>query len=623
MNKSILIMILVLTVSMSFGQSLMHKRTKSFLKLKGDKIRQEKELTIIWEDDFSDTSLWVPVYDDTNPNDGPWVIGTEGPSGFYSEGMGPIESTTADNGFAMYDSDATGVEAGSQDSKLIWGGSIDCSAYASVAVAFESYYRAYNGACYIEVSTDSSTWEQFQVHDDIGLSSSTINPYDVTVNLTDYAAGEASVYFRFRYIGEWDYAWMVDDVKFFVPPDHDLQLMDARVNFFEYPHYVDPVSYPASEWYGYSGFYGQIPKRVLLNENATMVFDGIVKNMGSADATPGLSISVTDPSGDEVFTNATTLNAPLASEEKDTLGIVDQEYVYTSYAFSMGTYTWNFTASENDVSDENPVDNTIGYQTEVTDYMYAHDNGNVTGGWSTENYVQGGNDGDIVGVKYQFFEEETIEAANVYISSLTSLGTSFIAKLFILDADDYNYEWVEFMSSSVVNIDDSTDIGTFHNVEFPSPGVVVPEDGFAEVIVAVEYYYGEGERFRVGMDASAPTNGHETVFCIMDDQWYYIGRRSVAVIQAELTYSPLGVSDSMNELTNFSVYPNPTSGTATISNVEGATIEVYNMLGKRVRMIENAEFQTDINLSDMAEGTYLVRVKTDKGIGMKKLNVVK
>ncbi|MGM0625779.1 MAG: T9SS type A sorting domain-containing protein [Bacteroidota bacterium] len=620
MKRFTVLMSCVLIAGMVFGQTHMQKRTKNFMKTKTDKIERSEKLEIIWEDDFSDPALWVTAYDDTNPNDGPWVIGTEGPSGYYSEAMGPIESTTADNGFAMYDSDATGVEVGSQDSKLILDGSIDCSTYESVAVTFESYYRAFNGNCYIEISTDSSTWEQFQVHDDIDVNSSTANPSTVTVNVTDFAANEPQVYFRFRYIGEWDYAWMVDDIKLFVAPDHDLQLMGARVNFFQYPHWIDETQYPLGDYYGYSGFFSMIPQNQVQNEDATIVFDGTVKNLGSLDATPSLGITVTDPESTEVFNNSATLDAPVSTEEKDTMPITDMEFSMPDAL--LGTYTWAFEAYEDGVVDENPADNTIEYQTEITQNIYAHDNDNVTGGWSTENYTDGGRDGDMIGVVYPFFEPDTIDQAHVYISSMTEVGASFKVKLLTMDPD--TDEWTEFMASPPVTIEDTTQVGVFHEVEFPAAGVVEPIDGFTRVMVAVEYSYNnEASSFRLGIDGSAPTNGWETyMYFVIEDSWYYYGGDHVAVIRLETRLTEDNAV-GMNEFTDFSVYPNPTNGTATISNVEGATIEVYNMLGKCVRMIENAEFQTDINLSDMAEGTYLVRVKTDKGVGMKKLNVVK
>ncbi|HPG74135.1 MAG TPA: hypothetical protein PLM49_07585, partial [Bacteroidales bacterium] len=118
---------------------MMVKKDRSF-PVKSDKQEQTKDLEVIWENDFSNATDWVTEYLPDNPNDGPWVIGTEGPTGYYSGGMGPIESTTAENGFAMYDSDANGIsESGTQDSKITYTGTIDCTGYTNVGVQFESY----------------------------------------------------------------------------------------------------------------------------------------------------------------------------------------------------------------------------------------------------------------------------------------------------------------------------------------------------------------------------------------------------------------------------------------------------------------------------------------------------
>src|ERR1043165_6380325 len=57
--------------------------------------------SIIWSDDFSNASNWVISNDVGSTDD--WVIGTNGPSGAYM--IPAITSTTAANGFALYDSD--------------------------------------------------------------------------------------------------------------------------------------------------------------------------------------------------------------------------------------------------------------------------------------------------------------------------------------------------------------------------------------------------------------------------------------------------------------------------------------------------------------------------------------
>ncbi len=532
MKKFTIFMGFLLITGMLFGQALVPQRTKDFVKVKGAPDDQSKNLIIIWEDDFSNSDLWVTDYDESNPNDGPWVIGTNAPSGYYSEGMGPIQSTTTDNGFAMYDSDAVGVDpAGEQDSKLIYHTSIDCFDYDAVAVSFESYYRAYQGNCYIEVSTDSSTWEQFQVHENIEGNSSTSNPEMVTVNISDFAANQPEVFFRFRYIGVWDYAWMVDDIKFFVAPDHDLKLMDARVNFFQYPHYVDPVTYPSGDYYGYSGYFGKIPQLQMQNEDALIVFDGVIKNLGSLDATPSLEASVLNPYNDEIFSNSATLSSSLETEENDTIEMSDE--VLSIPDAMLGVYTWNFEAYEDGVTEENPPDNTISYQTEITPNYYSHNSGTVTGGWSTENYDDGGIDGDMIGVVYPFFEPDTIKKAHIYISSMTSVGTSFVVKL--MTWDDDAGEWSEKLATGVHNITSEQDTDTLWSVTFPGNGYDVEAvDGFEEVMVAVEYFYGTEDSFRFGIDGSVPTSGHETWMYFMgENSWYYYGGDHVPVMDIE------------------------------------------------------------------------------------------
>jgi hypothetical protein len=615
MKKFTLILSMVLVVSVLYGQSLVEKRTTRFLQQKGD-IEYSRDLEVIWSDDFSDADLWVTDYDDQNANDGPWVIGTDGPAGYYSEAMGAIESTTGDNGFAMYDSDGTGVEVGSQDSKLIYHTAIDCGDYDKVAVTFESYYRKFHGVCYVEISTDSTNWTQYQVHEDVAVNSATSNPEIVTINITDVAANQETVYFMFRYVGEWDYAWMVDDVKFFVAPDHDLKVVDARVNFFQYPHYIDSATYPVGEYYGFSGFFGMIPQRQIANENALMVFDGVVKNLGSMDATPTFSINVTDPSSDVIFSNDVVYDDVLGTSAQDTMSIIDTEFHID--APELGTYTWTFETSEDGITEENPADNTITYTTEVTENLYTRDNGMYTGGVGTENFVGGGLDGDIVGVVYPFFEPDTIVKGRVFLSSMTALNTSFVFK--IMTWDEVADEWVELTSSSIITVDDSTDLEVMLEIEFPDYVPVEPIDGFTEVLAAVEIYPG-GESFRIGIDNTAPTSGYETWMYFMDDlTWYTYGGEAALLIQLELKGM---TSVGHNTYNDFEVYPNPTNGVIRIENVKDATVEVFDMLGKRVAVVDNAEYQTSIDLGAFAEGSYIVRVTANEGVGMRKVNLIK
>ena len=58
------------------------------------------------------------------------------------------------------------------------------------------------------------------------------------------------------------------------------------------------------------------------------------------------------------------------------------------------------------------------------------------------------------------------------------------------------------------------------------------------------------------------------------------------------------------------VYPNPASEVLYIQGFESAEVQVFNALGQWVRTIKNAN---EINVSDWAEGVYVLRIATADG----------
>jgi hypothetical protein len=80
----------------------------------------------------------------------------------------------------------------------------------------------------------------------------------------------------------------------------------------------------------------------------------------------------------------------------------------------------------------------------------------------------------------------------------------------------------------------------------------------------------------------------------------------------------LGVED--NTLDGFSFYPNPTSdvvnlkATSTIDNVA-----IYNFLGQRVIEMNNAANRMELNVSNLATGTYIMKVSIGGEIGTYKV----
>jgi hypothetical protein len=186
----------------------------------------------IWSNDFSNAADWTIA--NTAGNNSNWVIGTAAPNGDFP--IAAILSTSAANGFALFDSDAF-CTAG-DDATVSLANPIDLSGYNAVVVTFEQFYRAFQGTTYLEVSTNGTDWTSYEVNASVAVNASTANPDVAQVNVSGVAGGQSQVWIRFRYVGACDYAWMVDDVAIIQGADNDMELVDVWhgdiINAFEY-----------------------------------------------------------------------------------------------------------------------------------------------------------------------------------------------------------------------------------------------------------------------------------------------------------------------------------------------------------------------------------------------------
>lgn len=91
-------------------------------------------------------------------------------------------------------------------------------------------------------------------------------------------------------------------------------------------------------------------------------------------------------------------------------------------------------------------------------------------------------------------------------------------------------------------------------------------------------------------------------------------------ITLEYTPNPVNIKD--NQITEFSIYPNPASHFVTVtpfSKLHPYSIELFDMNGKSVLYKENLIQEQNIEVDFLSQGFYLMKIIQDNGISVKKI----
>ena len=173
-----------------------------------------KEAEVVFEEHFDGA---IPDTWETVINDGPVGWAWTDVGGNYG---GQLASTTADNGYAMLDSDGLGTGA-AEDADLISPSLDMTNVGGEILLSLEHMARTYGLAeCRIYVSADdfeTSTmiyeWKdaaqnEFNTDDGTAPSPAVINS---SFDISEFG-GEPNVKIKFNWIGSYDYWWLIDDI---------------------------------------------------------------------------------------------------------------------------------------------------------------------------------------------------------------------------------------------------------------------------------------------------------------------------------------------------------------------------------------------------------------------------
>jgi hypothetical protein len=561
-----------------------------------------QQKVIIWQNDFSTASDWS--FANSTQDEQNWVISTSTATTLgYGTGAWVDESNivTNENGYALFDSDFVGADGGSQDATMIYTGSIDCSAYPNVVLEFNQRIRMFQTTETIfEVSNDGgTTWIPFSVNLDKATSS--LYQENASINISSAAGGQSNVQIRLRYIGSWDYAWLVDDIKIVEQPATDLRSL--------FP-YVVGTNNEGIE-------YGKTPIAHLDN---SYVIGGSVFNFGSA--------ANTNTVANVNFGSGLTYDYIIGSiNSNDTLDYGNTE----TPTLNAGTYNGVYTiSSTEEASGSTLFANNIGKRNfQVTNNVYSIDgiginptelqtttalgsnSFNTTIGTVFANmyHLRGGNTNNVV-VSLEIGISTATAGTQIQVALIDT--ADFLADIIVPLVDANNNDALsEYYTITPADI--SAGIIT---VYFNQPINLADNAYFACVYTEVS----DDNIIRILNDETVLQPWYASMIHLINDGGSYSNGNAFAI---RMNMGVLGLDEEAK--VEISVSPNPANDVINISlNKEvSATLTLLDVSGKVVRTQALNGISTSINTASLNSGVYFVTINDGTSVSTQKVVIKK
>ena len=553
-----------------------------------------KTSTLIWSDDFSSPGNWSATNDVGNSDD--WVVGTTGPTGPYA--IADITSTSAANGFALFDSDL--LCSGDQIANLTTVNPINLTGHSNVRLEFQQFYRRYYDSTYVYVSNDNVNWDLYSINQSVAVNgysggSAAVNPDLESVDISATAGGQATVYIRFTFYSPSSlnanagccYAWMIDDVTISDQLSDDVSLSNAVATFYS---------------------------RTPLSQVTPITFTGDIKNEG-VNAQTNVALNIDVNAGAYVFNSAAIPS--LASGATNS--------VFTTAAFTPsanGVYSsiFNVTQTQTDLLPDNNSD-TIVF--EVNNDVFSRDNDNYTvaglyNGVGNDYFMGNRFDmpNDFKAGSINFVLQETSEPGAVLRVVLFSVDTATFAFTPVDSSADYTVQASDLPSGAVVNPVSVTLVLQNSSTIWPAGiymAAIIFNDASIHLLAIAS-----------GSDIAQPPLT-SFLYDVLNTSWFYL--TSTPMIRLNLITTS-GIENQENS-TSLSFYPNPVADFMNLEvknvNSKTATLKIYNQLGAVVATETysnlSGDFQKKVDVSKLSNGIYSVNFESDNKIVSKKITI--
>jgi hypothetical protein len=636
MKKLYLAFIAIILFSISYGQNIQLKNQGIFMQeLSEEQITYSKPTQqgtpkggIIWSEDFggigtsptSTTGPWTTTngqwtFAETNGNI--WKHSFFTTSGEWSNGTPAFGSTTASNGYMLFDSDSVNflTTPNYQDFVgSIISPSIDLTGEPSVQVSFEHSYRLCCAATLdisLGVSIDGgATWTDYNLFSTCAINPA--NPGVTTIDVSSVAANQPNVILRWKWdgnVGNSHYYWEIDDIYIDGAPQHDLELSQAL-------YYHDTPNYAGSHI-----TYTMIPA----NQVHPIRFDSEISNNGVATENTWLDLTVTDGSNNVAYTGSGT---PTSISANTTI----QNNALTTFTPSAtpDTYTASYFANYNSFNLD--ADTTDNYDTtlfEVTTCRFARDNNiNTNAGlWN------GAGNSYIMGVSFQVEAVQQVTHIEVVLPDNSPVGATIYAQLYHINNFSIVSDGAGTQCEHVVTTGDLAAIG-------PNPNAVclcLPQGGYTcqpgiEYLATVGHYGGANDV----LIANGGTSPNWTSFLLdgTDSTWYYMtSLPMIRMLFDNCCSTPNNIdAEPINILSLEQNIPNPATNSTTINysltEAVDIALEITDLSGRLVLSVNEGEkaegeHQFELNTSSFSPGTYFYSLIANEQRITNKMTVIR
>ncbi len=564
-----------------------------------------------------------------------WLYTTEGPTG--PTPYDPLTSTTAGNGWAIFDSDLNNNLGSPQNAWLI-SPEIDATDKEIVWLVFETYYRSFDDRPQIRVGSDLNdldSWETIEVFPGIGATDyAAFNPDIKSFDLTEFAAGE-TFRFAFQFLSDattnngggtqgWAYAWQVDDV-----------------------YLTDENPLPAIDLAFANDFYAIAPSAVTpASQVIPFGFINDISNNGSGTVESStVDISIANSSG-VVFTDSHDYGS-LAPSEQFIDYIFDNEFTPDAEADDFqGTYT----LTPDDGADGNPDDNTITFNFSVSDTLFSKDLGATRSvapaddnnyAYSCVYYVPNGTDmyaryvsfgvsdsqGALEGLSCNIFlyewDGDINEDGNINTAEMTGGGA--------IAFNSYEFEGDEHLEIITLPIDLDAQAIPLQDGKYYVIAIqyIAQADENMFLLASEEFNYFAMNYLTDSLNTNDNTYPiqYASALDVGNSGEYFIlgfGFDIVPLVRMSVSSNPdlTAVEESILPEGSVAVFPNPVDRVANVEfNLnemsDNVTIDIFDLTGKLVSRTkhQNVHNQTiNVNVANLAAGNYKMRARTDAGI---------